>query len=120
MYLKLTKSQLTILQLTTLQHTTSTLYQTAMASPSVAIELLLASSIRVSRHYITAQDLIAVYPSLIEKSLTSPSILIDTERRLLLDLPDKDIEASNIASITNLSRSQLLSKATSNPASLTQ
>jgi len=91
-----------------------------MASISAETEILLASSIRVSRNLITAHDFIAAYPSLKQKFLSSPSTLTDSERRLILDLPDKDMEASTIAAISNLSREQLIEKALSDRTSLTQ
>lgn len=75
---------------------------------------------RVSRSLISAQDLIAAYPSLKQKSLSAPSTLPDSERRLILDLPDKDMEASNIAAVSSLSRGQLIEKALSDRTSLTQ
>lgn len=91
-----------------------------MASPSAGFEPLLASSIRVLRNITSVQDLISAFPSLKQKSLASPPSLTDSERRLFLDLPDEDMETSNISAVTSLTRVQLIEKAVSDRASLTQ
>ena len=91
-----------------------------MASFAVPIEVLLAHSIRVRRDITTAEDLVAAWPSLKQKSLSSPSTLTDSERRLLLDLPNEDMEISNISTVTSPSREQLLEKAVSNREILTE
>ncbi|KAF7916853.1 hypothetical protein EAE99_009478 [Botrytis elliptica] len=90
-----------------------------MASSATEIEPLLASSMRVLRNQTTLQDLIAAYPSLKEKSLSSPSSLTELERRVFLDLPDPEIESANISAATNLSRAELIEKAVTNRGSLT-
>lgn len=90
-----------------------------MSYSTDVIEPVLASSMRVSRNYISLQDLLAIYPSLTEKSLL-PLSLTDSERRLLLDLPDQDVETANIEATTNLPRDQLIAKANIDAASLTQ
>ncbi|KAF7927657.1 uncharacterized protein EAE98_006039 [Botrytis deweyae] len=87
-----------------------------MASSATEIEPLLASSMRVLRNQTTLQDLIAAYPSLKEKSLSSPSSLTELERRVFLDLPDPEIESANISAATNLSRAELVEKAVTNRA----
>lgn len=91
-----------------------------MTSTTAAIEPILASSIRVLRDITSKEELIRVWPWLNEKSHMSPSTLTHFERRLFLDLPDKDMETSNIAAITGLSREQLIEKAVSEPELLTQ
>ncbi|KAL3425408.1 hypothetical protein PVAG01_02199 [Phlyctema vagabunda] len=95
-----------------------------MASPSTefdftTIEPLLAISRRVLRNVTSHQDLIAIYPSLEQKCLQSPSTLTDSERRQLLDFPDVDMETANISAVTNLSRAQLIEKAVSDCENLT-
>ncbi|KAH7310300.1 hypothetical protein BKA65DRAFT_165403 [Rhexocercosporidium sp. MPI-PUGE-AT-0058] len=90
-----------------------------MASSMAAIEPLLATTMRVLREVTIAEDLIAAWPSLREKALSSPLAITDIERRLLLDLPDKDVEISNINAATNLSREQLIEKASSHCEELT-
>ncbi|KAF7868879.1 uncharacterized protein EAF02_009615 [Botrytis sinoallii] len=90
-----------------------------MASSATEIEPLLASSMRALRNQTTLQDLIAAYPSLKEKSLSSPSSLTELERRVFLDLPDPEIESANISAATNISRAELIEKAVTNRGSLT-
>ncbi|TGO14339.1 hypothetical protein BTUL_0054g00070 [Botrytis tulipae] len=90
-----------------------------MASSVTEIEPLLASSMRVLRNQTTLQDLIAAYPSLREKSLSSPSSLTELERRVFLDLPDPEMESANISAATSLSRAELIEKAVTNRVSLT-
>jgi hypothetical protein len=91
-----------------------------MTSPTAAVEPMLASSMRVLRNITTTEDLIAAWPSLQQKSQTSPPTLTDSERRLFLDLPDEDMETSNISAVTSLSREQLIEKAVSDCEHLTQ
>ncbi|TGO47397.1 hypothetical protein BOTNAR_0527g00020 [Botryotinia narcissicola] len=90
-----------------------------MASSVTEIEPLLASSMRVLRNQTTLQDLVAAYPSLKEKSLSSPSSLTKLERRVFLDLPDPEMESANISAATSLSRAELIEKAVINRGSLT-
>ncbi|KAF7958005.1 hypothetical protein EAE96_003572 [Botrytis aclada] len=89
-----------------------------MASPITDIEPLLASSMRVLRNQTRLQDLIAAYPSLKEKSLSSPSSLTESERRVFLDLPDPETESANISAATSLSRAELIEKAVANRGGL--
>ncbi|THV44132.1 hypothetical protein BGAL_0724g00020 [Botrytis galanthina] len=93
-----------------------------MASSVTKIEPLLASSMRggVLRNQTTLQDLIAAYPSLKEKSLSSPSSLTQLERRVFLDLPDPETESANIGAATSLSRAELIEKAVTNRGNLTE
>lgn len=90
-----------------------------MATPPAELQALLASSKRVFRNVTSSRDLIAVYLSIEQKCLDAPSTLTDSERRLLLDFPDADMETANISAATNLSRAQLIKKAVSNRESLT-
>ena len=90
-----------------------------MSSPTTAVEPLLASSMRVVRNVTALEDFIAAWPLLKQKSLTSPPTLTESERRLFLDLPTEETETVNIRAATNLSREQLIEKATSNPENLT-
>ncbi|KAF7874795.1 hypothetical protein EAF04_001969 [Stromatinia cepivora] len=91
-----------------------------MASSIADIEPLLASSMRVLRNRTTLQDLIAAYPSLKEKALSSPSTMTESERRVFLDLPDPDMETANIKAATSLSRAELIQKAITDRGSLTE
>lgn len=91
-----------------------------MASPTAAVEPLLASSMRVLRNITSLEDFIAAWPILKQKSLTSPPILTESERRLLLDLPPEELEASYLREATILSREQLIEKAISARELLTQ
>jgi hypothetical protein len=91
-----------------------------MASPSAAVEPLLASSMRVVRNVTPLEDFIAAWPLLKQKSLTLPPTLTESERRLFLDLPTEEIETANIRAATNLSREQLIEKAISNRENLTE
>jgi len=93
--------------------------QFSMASSAAAIEPLLDTTMRVLRSVTKADDLIAAWPSLKEKSLSSPATMTEHERRLYLDLPDEDMERSNIKRATSLSREQLIEKALSNWEQLT-
>ncbi|KAF7907132.1 uncharacterized protein EAF01_004719 [Botrytis porri] len=90
-----------------------------MASSIIKIEPLLASSMRVLRNQTTLQDLVAAYPSLKEKVLSSPKSLTESERRVFLDLPDPEMESANISAATRLSRAELIEKAVINRGSLT-
>ncbi|TGO23398.1 hypothetical protein BPAE_0134g00320 [Botrytis paeoniae] len=90
-----------------------------MASSVTEIDPLLASSMRVLRSQITLQDLVAGYPSLKEKALSSPESLTESEGRVFLDLPDPEMESANIIAATSLSRAELIEKAVTNRASLT-
>ncbi|KAK0104337.1 hypothetical protein ONS96_005422 [Cadophora gregata f. sp. sojae] len=74
---------------------------------------------RTLRNVTTAEDLIAAWPTLKAKALSSPPGVTEAERRMLLDLPDEDVESANIAIATNLSRDQLLEKAISHHEDLT-
>lgn len=88
-----------------------------MSVPTAQYEHMLATSLRVLQNLTTAEDFIAAWPALRQKSLYSS--LTEIERRLLLDLPDEDMETSNIRAATSLSREQLIEKANSDPKSLT-
>ena len=91
-----------------------------MSSPAAAVEPLLGSSMRVLRNITPLQDYIAAWPLLKQKSLTSPPTLTEFERRLYLDLPPEDVEASNVRAATILSREQLIEKAVSSQQNLTE
>lgn len=65
---------------------------------------------RVLRNHVTLNDLLAIFPSLMKRSL-APSTLTGFERRLLLDLPDEKSELTNLHAATGLSREQLIQKA---------
>lgn len=91
-----------------------------MASPTAAVEPMLASSMRVLRNITPLQDFVAAWPLLKQKSLASPPTLTEFERRLFLDLPTEDLETSNIRAATILSREQLIEKAKSSRENLTQ
>jgi hypothetical protein len=90
-----------------------------MASPTAAVEPLLASSMRVLRNITPLQDFIAAWPIIKQKSLTSPPTLTESERRLLLDLPPEELEKSYLRAATILSREQLIEKAISSQELLT-
>lgn len=90
-----------------------------MAS-SDAVEPLLASSMRVLRNVTPLEEFIAAWPILKQKSLSSPPTLTESERRLLLDLPPKELETANLHAATILSRDQLIEKAISSRELLTQ
>ena len=90
-----------------------------MASSTAAIEPLLGTTMRVLRSVTKVEDLIAAWPSLKEKSLSSPATMTEHERRLYLDLPDEDMERSNVRAATSLPRKQLIEKALSNQKQLT-
>lgn len=84
-----------------------------MASSTAAIEPLLATTMRVLRKVTTAEDLIAAWSSLKEKSLCSLPTLTDREQRMFFDLPNEDMGRSNISAATNLSLEELIHKALS-------
>lgn len=90
-----------------------------MASSAMAVGTPFAVTMRILRNVTMAEDLIAAWPTLKAKSLSSPPGLTEAERRMVLDLPDDDIESANIAAATNLSRDQLLEKAVSHREDLT-
>jgi hypothetical protein len=84
------------------------------------LEALMGDFKRVLRNHITLEELVAVYPSLKEKALSTPSALTDEERRVFLDLPDVDMETANIRAVTPLSRAELIEKAVKDASSLTE
>ena len=91
-----------------------------MESSALDVTPFLARSKQVLRNIMSLQDLVAIYPSLKQKSLFSPSTLTDSERRLFLDFLDMDMETTNISAATNLTRAQLIEKAVSDRESLTR
>ncbi|KAK0102682.1 hypothetical protein ONS95_006284 [Cadophora gregata] len=90
-----------------------------MASSETAEMPTYVVTMRTLRNVTTAEDLIAAWPTLKAKALSSPPGVTEAERRMLLDLPDEDVESANIAIATNLSRDQLLEKAISHHEDLT-
>ena len=90
-----------------------------MASSITAAGPPFAVTMRILRSVTMAEDLIAAWPTLTAKSLSSPPGLTEAERRIVLDLPDDDTESANIAAATNLSPDQLLEKAVSHREDLT-
>lgn len=89
-----------------------------MSDPLPPDEPSLFTSMRVIRGNDTHQNLVETFPELEQKALGSPSTLTDSERRRLLDLPDADDEAANIARVSTRSRNELLSAALSDAAVL--
>jgi hypothetical protein len=87
---------------------------------TTVLKNLMGMNKRVIRNYITLDELVAVYPSLKEKALSTPSALTDEERRLFLDLPDVDTETANIRAVTALSHAELIEEAVKDASSLTQ
>lgn len=80
-------------------------HQDIMAPPLSPDEPLLATLIRVLRKRTLLPHLIETFSYLEQKSLTSPlSPLTLSERRLLLDFPDKEEGTVNISAATRFSR----------------
>ncbi|KAL2059908.1 hypothetical protein VTL71DRAFT_10063 [Oculimacula yallundae] len=91
-----------------------------MASPTAGIELLLATTMRVLRNATRLEEIIEAWPSLREKSLCSPPTLTEQERRIYFDLPDEEMELSNLRAVTSRSREELIEKALSSREQLTE
>lgn len=87
---------------------------------AASLEVLFGKTKRVLRNQSNLQDLIAAYPSLKEKCLSAPFTLSDLERRMLLDLPDEEMETANLESVTDILQSELIAKAVADPVSLTE
>lgn len=92
----------------------------ARLSPTEALNVTLAATMRVLRNKVTKEHLLSAFPSLETTSLNDASKLSEMERRLLLDLPDSVDEEADIRRVTELSREELLSKASLSVETLTK
>lgn len=85
-----------------------------------AINVMLAASMRCLRNKTTKEHLISRFPDLEVSSLTDASQLSESDRRMLLDLPDPADEEENIRLSTELTREELLIKALTSVETLTE
>ncbi|ETS75473.1 hypothetical protein PFICI_12417 [Pestalotiopsis fici W106-1] len=83
------------------------------------MEHIIQTFMRVQRQVDDADSLIARYPELERLALSNPAAISDRDRRRLLDIPDQDVENTNLAAVTQLSKAQLLERAAKSPNALT-
>ncbi|KAI0890229.1 uncharacterized protein GGS22DRAFT_150283 [Annulohypoxylon maeteangense] len=84
------------------------------------MENLIKSSIRVQRQIDNVEDLSKSFPDLEALALSNPSSITDEDKRRVLDFPESEMQATNIAATTSLSKKALLQQAAELPDLLTQ
>ncbi|KAI1461532.1 hypothetical protein F4805DRAFT_236430 [Annulohypoxylon moriforme] len=84
------------------------------------MEHLIKSFIRVHRQIDNVEDLIKSFPDLEALALSNPSSIADEDKRRILDFPDPETQATNIAATTSLSKQELLQRASESPDQFTQ
>ncbi|KAI1171967.1 hypothetical protein F4777DRAFT_27641 [Nemania sp. FL0916] len=80
---------------------------------------LIKSFIRVRREIDNVDELVEQFPNLESSALSDPSSISIEDRRRILDFPEPEIQAANIAAVTSLSKPALLQRASESPEQLT-